>query len=232
VQFYLLAPLFFTVLYFVRNNAERRMIECILLVLGFATATYFTPGDAPAHGPIFWQYTLLRFFLFFWLGVMMASNQTDLKKLLAKLPNILMQVLPWAGVAGIYLADSIFIKNPDPAYIMQIIGVALAFFGVLDARSSFKAFCSRPWVSLIGGACYSIYLVHLQVLQVATNIVIKHLHINSWLATLAICSIILIPLVLVCGLGFYTIVERTFMLPDWPQRLWNMFKRQKAVSES
>jgi len=230
VQFYILAPVFFTLLYFVRNNARRRMIEAVLLVGGFASASYFTPGPAPPLGPIFWQYTLLRFFIFFWMGVVMASNQEALRNLLEKLPNVLMQILPWAGVAAIFLADSIFVKNPDPAYLVQIAGVALAFFGVLDDRSSFKRFCSRPWVSLIGGACYSIYLVHLQVLQIVTNIVIKHLHTNSWLGTLAICSVILIPLVLICGLGFYTIIERTFMLPDWPQRFVRLFKPPKPES--
>ena len=233
VQFYILAPLFFTVLYFVRNNAERRMIEIILLVAGFATASYFTLGDVPKtplnHGLIFWQYTLLRFFVFFWMGVMMASNQEALRNWLKRTPNALMQILPWAGIAAIFLADSIFIKNPDAAYLMQIVGIALAFFGVLDDRSSFKWFCSKPWVSLIGGACYSIYLVHLQVLQIATNIVVKHLHFNSWLATLALCCVILIPLVLFCGLGFYAIVERTFMLPDWPQRLRGIFSKKSAL---
>ncbi len=229
VQFYLLAPLFFCVLYFVRNNAERRMIEAILLVAGFATASYFSPSDAASHGSIFWQYTLLRFFIFFWMGVMMASNQDALRNLLSRVPNVVMQILPWCGVLAIFLADSIFTGKQDLAYLTQISGVALAFFGVLDDRSSFKRFCSRPWVSLIGGACYSIYLVHLQILQVATNIVVKHLHITSWLGTLALCSIILIPLVLVGGLGFYTIVERTFMLPDWPQRLRQLFTRQRAL---
>jgi peptidoglycan/LPS O-acetylase OafA/YrhL len=226
VQFYLLAPLFFCVLYFVRNKLERRIIELILLVAGFGLASYFAADNNPPHEPIFWQYSLLHFFIFFWMGVMIASNQEDLKKFLAKVPNLLIQVLPWIGVAAIFLADSIFYKRPDPAYILQILGIFAAFFGVMDDRSSFKTFCSRPWISFIGGACYSIYLVHLQILQVAAGFIVKHLHMNSWMAVLAICSVILVPLVLVCGLGFYAIIERTFMLPDWPQRFFKLFKRQ------
>jgi peptidoglycan/LPS O-acetylase OafA/YrhL len=133
-------------------------------------------------------------------------------------------VLPWAGALAIFWGETLAVNGHGTAFFVQLVGICLTFAGVLDNRTSFKRFCSLPWISLLGGACYSIYLVHLQILQVASKILITHLHQQNWFLVLAVCCAVLIPLVLACGMIFYTVVERSFMIPDWHIRFWNIIK--------
>jgi peptidoglycan/LPS O-acetylase OafA/YrhL len=217
VQFYILAPAIFCILYFVRNTLLRRIAELVLLVAGLWSASYWATVQSQPSAPIHLEHTLLLFFVFFWIGVVVASEQGPLRKLLANVPNSLIQIWPWLGVFAIFFADSLVHDNYLYSFTIQSTGILLSFFGVLDDRSSLKRFCSLPWISLLGGACYSIYLVHLQILQVASKMLIKFVHLESWLAVLTISTLVLVPLVLASGMFFYVLIERTFMIPNWPQ---------------
>jgi peptidoglycan/LPS O-acetylase OafA/YrhL len=224
VQFYLLAPLFFCILYFMKNSMLRKLVELALLAVGFWLAAYWsTPANAMAAAPHY-ENTILLFFIFFWIGTMMASDQDAISKIVGRLPLPIMQVLPWAGALAIFWGETLAVNGHGTAFFVQLVGICLTFAGVLDNRTSFKRFCSLPWISLLGGACYSIYLVHLQILQVASKILITHLHQQNWFLVLAVCCAVLIPLVLACGMIFYTVVERSFMIPDWHIRFWNIIK--------
>jgi peptidoglycan/LPS O-acetylase OafA/YrhL len=220
VQFYILAPIFFTILYFVKNELFRRLAEAGLLIVGFFAAANWASLQPDQTAPIYLKYTLVHFFAHFWLGVIFADNQLSIRATASKMPTSVMQILPWIGVAFIFLSDSVFPNMNTIALLMQLIGVALAFFGALHEKTSFRKFCSLPWISLIGGACYSIYLTHLQFLHIAEKILIKLLHLENWMATLAISTFVLVPLVFVIGLVFYAAIERLFMIPDWPRQFW------------
>lgn len=230
VQFYLLAPLFFCVLYFVRNVALRRIIDIIFLIIGFFSAAYWSVPRNAMTGPFHYENSILLFFVFFWVGVVIASEQDALRKFVGRVPLPLMQTMPWIGAAAIFFAEKLVNDGHGLAFFVQLIGIGLTFLGVLDDRSSFKKFCSLPWISLLGGACYSIYLVHLQILQVASKILIVYLDVENWFVVLAICTAVLLPLVLLGGMAFYTVVERTFMIPDWPSRFWSFVKRPKSLT--
>lgn len=231
VQFYLLAPLLFCVLYFVKNTTVRRVVDVTFVILGFLSAAYWSvPANAMAQ-PIHYENSILLFFVFFWVGVVFASEQDALRKFVTRVPLLIMQTLPWAGAAAIFLGEGLANDaGHGSAFLVQLIGICFAFLGVLDNRTSFKKFCSLGWISLLGGACYSIYLVHLQILQVASKILITHLHTENWFVALVVCTLLLVPLVLFGGMMFYTVVERTFMIPDWPSRFWNFVKRPRSVT--
>ena len=230
VQFYILAPVFFTLLYFVENAVVRRVLQATLLMGGLVAGTIWEYAPLPEDGPIYLHYTLLSVFAFFWIGVVVADNQQALKALVQKVPLPMRELAPWVSVFAIFVLSSVWIEDGAPGVFVQMAGVSMIVLGALDDKGSFKRFCSLPWISLIGGACYSIYLVHLQVLQVTANILIRHLHLDNWMLVLAICALVLIPLVLVCGMIFYIVVERTFMIPNWPQKLWQFAKAPKPVA--
>lgn len=229
VQFYILAPVFFTLLYFVENVVVRRILQATLLFAGLVGATVWEYAPQPGDGPVYLHYTLLSVFAYFWIGVIVADNQSSLKALLQKLPTILRDIAPWVAVIAIFVLSSLWIKGGAPGVFVQMAGVLVIMLGALDDRGSFKRFCSLPWISLIGGACYSIYLVHLQVLQVTVNILVRQLQLDNWMLVYAISAIVLIPIVLLCGMIFYMVVERTFMIPNWPQKLWQLAKPPRPV---
>ena len=93
------------------------------------------------------------------------------------------------------------------------------FAAVFAPRSSFRSFCGRPWISLIGGACYSLYLTHLQVIHATSAFAAKVLPSAGYLQ-LGLLIALQFVIVLLVGLTFYALIERTFMRPDWPQAMW------------
>lgn len=230
VQFYILAPVFFTLLYFVENVVVRRILQATLLFAGLVAGTVWEYAPLPEDGPVYLHYTLLSAFAFFWIGVTVADNQSSLKALVQKVPSVLRESAPWVAVVAIFVLSSAWIHDGAPGVFIKMACVSAIMLGALDDQGSFKKFCSLPWISLIGGACYSIYLVHLQVLQVTTNILILHLHLDSWMLVLGITATVLIPIVLLCGMIFYMVVERTFMIPNWPQKLWQFTRAPKPVA--
>jgi peptidoglycan/LPS O-acetylase OafA/YrhL len=94
------------------------------------------------------------------------------------------------------------------------LGLAAVFVSTFAPRSGFRAFCAWPWISLIGGACYSIYLVHLQVTQVVASFAAKAAP-GAPLAAVAAIFVASALVVVVVGLTYYVLVERRFMTRDW-----------------
>jgi peptidoglycan/LPS O-acetylase OafA/YrhL len=94
----------------------------------------------------------------------------------------------------------------------------LVFAGAIRGKAG-AALMGHPWMALIGGACYSIYLVHIPIMY-PLSIVLGHvLPPASYDAAMIQSVALLLPISLCAGLAFYVAVERPFMAADWPQRL-------------
>jgi peptidoglycan/LPS O-acetylase OafA/YrhL len=87
-----------------------------------------------------------------------------------------------------------------------------------------RVILGSPWITLIGGACYSIYLMHLPVMQAGAE-VIRYIARPHSLALASLLSwAILIPLSIVVGMVFYACIERPCMRPNWPRELAQAIK--------
>lgn len=221
VQFYILAPLFFA-LWFATTRVSARIVLGVVGLLGGSLLSLVAPQRA---GPFYLHASILLFLHFFWLGLVLAQSQRWIAARLARAPIVVADLLGWGGL----IAYLIVPNAPDgdtAAHLatglalraVALASVAAMFAGVFAPRSSFRSFCARPWIALIGGACYSLYLTHLQVIQVTTTIFAKVLP-DAALIAAAIFAILQIVAVLCVGLAFYAVVERAFMRPDWPQAL-------------
>jgi len=189
--------------------------SCVLVAALALAAT--TPSTA---GPFSLSYSIFRNFDFFWMGIFIAGLRDDIERLAAKLPAWASTVLGLAGLAallcwpnpsegaGQWLADRLAID----------FGVLAVFASVLAPASRVRAFCALPWISLIGGACYSLYLTHLQIIQVMTSLAARFLPDASPLAIFAL-MVGAIVAVLAVGLLYYVAIERVFMAPNWHRAL-------------
>jgi peptidoglycan/LPS O-acetylase OafA/YrhL len=224
VQFYLLAPLLFFLYFGLTRAWARWLCGAALLVAGIVASIYppRTLGGLDVYDSI------LRFFQFFWLGILLAHGREAIAAAMSRMPRALV------GAAG-FFALFVFLAVPSPpedpatlpalAYCLSLRALSLAatatmFACVLAPASAFRSFCADPWISLIGGACYSIYLTHLQTLQFVTG-QIARLAPDSPVAAVALYGALEILLVLAIGLAYYAVIERTFMIRDWPSRSWN-----------
>ncbi len=216
VQFYLLAPLLFALLAALRSGAERAAIAVLLL----ATGVNLSLLGLQTFGPLHVGYSLLHYFNYFWVGILMAYAREPLAARLASLPAPATTALGWGGLA-------VFIAVAAPGeraaagleaarLAATYLALAAIFASTFDARSSFRAFCAAPWISLIGGACYSIYLVHLQIIQMISVTVAKHaphLPLAGVAAMFGLTALVVVAV----GLTYYVQIERRFMARDWPR---------------
>jgi peptidoglycan/LPS O-acetylase OafA/YrhL len=83
---------------------------------------------------------------------------------------------------------------------------------------------SIPWISVIGGMCYTIYLIHMPILELGANLTSKVGAGLPYSIYLMIQFCLLLPVVLVASMIFYGIIERPCMNKNWPNDL------AKAVS--
>ena len=99
---------------------------------------------------------------------------------------------------------------------------AAAFRGTMTRR----IFSNRCIVT-IGGMCYSIYLIHYEVISlVGRSTVRMGSGFSYWVYFLIQLALVGTSVVAICGL-YFLLLEKPCMRRDWPQRLWS---RWQAVS--
>jgi peptidoglycan/LPS O-acetylase OafA/YrhL len=220
VQFYLLAPLLFWL--WTRLTAARA--RAAMAAAFFAGGVMLSILDPKTLGPLHVEFSLLHSFNFFWLGIVLAYGRAPLAAWIAARPAGFATALGWLGLA-------LCIALPAPhegegegvSEALRLLGVylglAAVFVSTFAPGSGFRAFCARPWISLIGGACYSIYLVHLQVTQVIASLAAKAAP-NAPLVAVAVIFAVSALAVLVVGLIYYVAIERRFMTRNWHLLAW------------
>ncbi len=213
VQFYILAPLLFWFWFRLKNTALRISVGGLLL----AGAALLSLELGPRIGPVHVDKSILRFFGFFALGILLADARPWIEARAAALPPWAASAIGWLGLAGYLVIPNAPDDDLAAGMILRgaVYGALLAMFvSAWARRSSFARFCSRPWISLIGGACYSIYLVHMQTTQVLSSVAAK---LAPHLSLAGVVGLALLQFAAIVGVGlvFYALIERTFMLPDW-----------------
>ena len=204
----------------------------------FAGGVALSILDPKMLGPAHVEFSLLHSFNFFWLGIVLAYCRTPLAAWIAARPVGFATALGWLG-----LALCVALLTPQDAegigealrLIGVYLGLAAMFVSTFAPGSGFRSFCAAPWISLIGGACYSIYLVHLQVTQVVASLAAK-LAPGAPLAMVAAIFALSALAVLVVGLTYYVAIERRFMTRNWHLLVWaamrNAFGRGERVDNA
>lgn len=225
VQFYVLAPLFFALWF----ASARTGVRIALGVVGLAGGSLLSLTAPQSAGPLHLQTSILLYLHFFWLGLVLSQAQGWIAERLATMPPVVPNLLGWGGLALYLVVPNAPAADTGPHLAIGLVmraaaltGIAAMFAAVFAPCSSFRSLCARPWIALIGGACYSLYLTHLQVIQVTTSVAAKLLP-GAGLATLAMLAAVQVIAVLCVGLTFYAVIERTFMRRDWPQAFWRLF---------
>jgi peptidoglycan/LPS O-acetylase OafA/YrhL len=201
IQFYLLAPLL-ALAVFHENCWARRIVSAVSILLCSLAAP---------HLPGVLQLSLLRFAQLFLTGMLAADLY------LTVLPKVRRSIL-WDVVAIPLWALVFWLPDSWANYLLS----PLLLFLVLAAflGPSLRAFFSTPWVAVIGGMCYSIYLTHSLTLQIA-DAILKRLmpHAGFW-QFFIVSLLVVTPVLIAVGAVFFVLVERPCMDKNWPAKLW------------
>lgn len=215
IQFYILAP-FAMQIYRLRHTALRRslLLACIL-ILGLAQIPFFTWPRV--------RLSILFYVQYFLTGILVAD-------IFVLHLNKMKSSWIWDAV-GIAALGVVFWMTHDGVWAHILMPFAF-FFLFIAVMTSFglRRVLANQWIAVIGGMCYSIYLLHytliLAMFKITRKIFIPGalFFVNYWIQFL----VVVVPVVAMCAI-FFVLVERPCMDPNWPSKIWHKLTGRRAI---
>ncbi|HEV3470233.1 MAG TPA: acyltransferase [Pyrinomonadaceae bacterium] len=222
VQFYLLMPLLAAV-FAVRGRLRRRA----LIVSAAAASVALQAWLIPEGGRLSW--TLLNFLQYFFAGFLLADIYLGWPR------GRVRRRVAWDFVAVAAVAAMLLVAaRPGLARAafapLVFVLFCAAFRGPLTNR-----LVTRPWVTVIGGMCYTIYLIHFQLLSAFEKTLGRVSLTDLFSVNLLVHALLFAPVLLAGSAAFFLLVEKPCMRRDWPRRvrgrLAAALARRKPVPE-
>lgn len=219
-QFYILAPLISTV-FMIQSKHCRRL--CIISLLVFFALTSFLLSGNPRvvfsilyHMQFFLAgFLLVDLYIVEWKQIPSQSYAWDI-----------LSVAAWLAISALACRNEfgrVFIVVP------MFIACCGAFRGVWGNR-----FFRQPFIYIIGGMCYTLYLYHSTLIYLLVPILpysIKPEFFAGypvWLLT-TMMSLITVPLIVLVSAVFFIGIEKPCMKRDWHIRLIERFRMGRSV---
>lgn len=208
VQFYVMMPLLATV-FAVRGAWPRRS----LIVAAAAAAIVFQWTMAADGGRLHWS--VLNFLQYFLAGFLLADLYLCGQGLRAAPRR-----LRWDAAGAAALALMLLVTEWPQAARAAFAPLALVLFCAAFRGRLANLFFTRRPVTVVGGMCYTIYLVHFVLLSAFEKSVGPLALTRHFAANLLLHVLLFAPVLLACSAAFFLLVEKPCMRRDWPRRLW------------
>jgi peptidoglycan/LPS O-acetylase OafA/YrhL len=121
------------------------------------------------------------------------------------------------GIASLILLPFIIGLYSTSGYIIKCLLMVLLFYTGLTNKWLIKIFSFAP-IAIIGGMCYSIYLIHEQVIS-ATGRLLKFIEIKNPAISFILSYFLLLLIVLIASAIYYKLVEQPCMKRNWWRNL-------------
>jgi peptidoglycan/LPS O-acetylase OafA/YrhL len=212
VQFYLFVPLL-TLLFAIKHQGLRRSSIALIILAALSAQALFLHHSPRA------ALSILAYVQFFLVGFLLAdlflSNWGE-----APQRNLRWDVVALVGwpLLIVILHSRILTHWLFPAWLL------LLYCAAFRGRLANYLFSNR-WVTAIGGMCYSIYLLHYEVISVVGRVTRRLGEEAPYWIYLSLQYVLVGgAIVVVCGIYFVGI-EKPCMRRDWPRRLWGRGQR-------
>jgi peptidoglycan/LPS O-acetylase OafA/YrhL len=211
IQFYILVPLLVSVFRIPDKRLRRAVLVGASLVAMALQHSVF--GSNARLG-----LSILGFIQFFLMGFLLADVYLlDWKSAPSRsLRWDAVWVVAWVAMIGVLQFASGQWVFPFLAFVVFV----AAFRGTWTSRV-----LRTPWIYTIGGMCYSIYLIHQLVINMAHHVTLGIVPSGNYVLDLGVQLLLLVPAVLLVSALFFVWVERPFMNPRWPQDLTARVRR-------
>ncbi|MEQ9567688.1 MAG: acyltransferase [Pseudomonadales bacterium] len=213
MQFYIVAPALMVAYFSCRRAALARFGLIAALVSVVIAQTTLFGGHLMNN-----KYALLSYVQYFLIGILLCDlNLRKTRTQLEKGKAIAVDIT--ALIALIIFARSHhIIESYTGREIVKLACICLIFSGALHGHY-FRLALSNGFVSSVGGMCYSIYLIHMPIMQVLCEKIGNLLEPDRFISFLFLQAIAVLPALLLASAVFFLLVEKPCMQKDWPTRL-------------
>ena len=207
IQFYLLAPFLAKIIFSIQKKIMRRTIIIGSIVIFISLQHFFSWAHMPLKITILGQ---LQYFLEGFLVTDIFLNEWK---------NTIKKHLIWDAVAAVSFFLLLITWSAD--YLKNLVFISLIFFiivAVFKSKYVNKSLTS-PWIVAIGGMCYTIYLIHLPLMEFLIIFTKKIALTNLFWVNLLLQFFLMIPIILALSIWFYLKVEKPCMDKDWIKKI-------------
>lgn len=227
IQFYLIAPFLIAALLKVRRFRHRMILAAGSIMLAIAVQAAFEPHAR-------WHYSLITHLYPFLLGIA-ASDWALRNRPFEREPGHAGDVALAVGLALLLAGSMLYYAGLDRIQTMallavRVVAIVLIYLGAAQGRLGRRVLGNR-WIAWIGGACYSIYLLHVPLLQIGARVLLAPFDLTGQPAlAVALVMALIVPLVLVGSIAFYIAIERPCMASEWPRRLIHQWANGRGTA--
>ena len=208
VQFYILAPFLAALLFRISNKFIRRLSVIVLIVIKIVLANTTSWYDDL-------RLTLPYVIEFFLIGVLMADVfLTEWKDEIPK--SLLFDFLAVISIITVFCTWT-WDKNLSWKFVFA--GALFMTFYSCFRSIYVSRFFSNPWLTAIGGMCYSIYLIHLGFAEFFASFLKRITPFNDFTTNCLFGLLLFLPALFIISTIFFLAVEKPCMDPKWPQKL-------------
>jgi len=220
IQFYIFAPFLFRLLEL--RTVIRRIILMVMIILLIVMQSLFPPTFLSIYG--FAQYFLAGILL---ADLYVSDVAADLFK-----KNGIVIVGALSLIAIIYLPIKSYSVSVAIVFASKLfLPFLLCFFYYIILKNPIvKKVFSYKFVPIIGGMCYSIYLLHYTIISIFGKYTIGLRLTGYYLPNLFLQIILLgIPILIISSI-FYLYVERPFMSNKWMDMFMKKNKKDPEIN--
>ena len=220
IQFYLLAPFLFRLL--ALHKHIRRTLLTIAIVTLIIIQVLYIPTFLSIYG--FAQYFLI--------GILLADFYVSDAAATIFKGNWVVPAAIICLIAIIYLPiNAKDVSNIELVLIRLgfLLSIGILYYAILK-NSALKTIFSFKFIPIIGGMCYSIFLLNYTIISILGRLTLK-MHITSYYLPNLVLQIILlsIPILIISSI-FYLYVERPFMSSKWVDKLMKKDKHLETTN--
>ena len=206
VQFYLIMPLL-AMVYTIRAANIRRLVLVLVVVTFLILQTLWFAREPRL------ALSILNYIQFFIIGMILA----DIYLVDWKLPTHCGALWDLLGICS-WVALIFAMPHDNLRHCLSPFLVLLIFASIFRGSLTSRIF-SNPWITTVGGMCYTIYLVHLHVISLVGRYSLRLFMTHSFSINLMIQTALMLPCILFVSGLLYLLLEKPCMQPNWPNEL-------------
>jgi peptidoglycan/LPS O-acetylase OafA/YrhL len=215
IQFYLLAPFLVWCLCTVKRRVTRRLL-ILVLIIAFAVLSWLLETVLQIRA-----ISLANFFQYFLAGVLVCD--------IYLLDSDEMRFDGfWCFFLGVFLLLFLTsVEHSQTSHLLLKIVSPLAigtFYLIVFGNRFWKRFFSISALTVIGGMCYTIYLLHYSIISAVGRLAVANAVVPNFYSYFAIQTFIYLIAILLASFAFFLLIEKPCMRPDWYLRVFENLK--------